>query len=57
MSQVHFNVEWVVEQGLTTLTGLGPRQIENYRLECWVEGVHFKRISSKGNSASKRGTT
>ncbi|QCT21535.1 DNA-binding protein [Jejubacter calystegiae] len=47
----------LVEAGLTALTGLGKRQIENYRQECWIEGVHFKRVSPKGNSESKRGTT
>ncbi|WP_342656812.1 hypothetical protein GKC68_10485 [Pantoea sp. RSPAM1] len=57
MSQIQLNVEWVVEQGLTALTGLRKRQIENYRQECWIEGVHFKRVSSKGNLGSRRGTT
>lgn len=57
MTQIQLTVEWVVEQGLTALTGLGKKQIENYRQDCWVEGVHFKRVSSKGNVASKRGTT
>ena len=57
MSQIQLNVEWVVEKGLTALTGLQSKQIENYRLNCWAEGVHFKRISSKGNLTSKRGTT
>lgn len=57
MTQIQLKVEWVVEQGLTALTGLRKKQIENYRQECWVEGVHFKRVSSKGNTASKRGTT
>ena len=57
MTQIVFNEEWVVEKKLTERTGLGSRQIENYRQECWIEGVHFKRVSPKGNTASKRGTT
>lgn len=56
MSQIQLNVEWVVEKGLIALTGLGTRQVENYRQDCWIEGVHYKRVSSKGNTESKRGT-
>ena len=54
--QVIFNEEWVVESKLSDRTGLGKRQIENYRQCCWVEGVHFKRVSPKGRETT-RGTT
>ncbi len=37
-------------------TGLDTRQIEKYRQGCWVEGVHFKRISPSGEK-TKRGIT
>jgi len=53
MTQINLNVEWVVEKGLTHLTGLSDRQIENYRQNCWIEGVHFKRVSPKGNAGNK----
>lgn len=56
MADVVFNEEWVVERKLEYKTGLDKRQIENYRQNCWVEGVHFKRVSPKGNVESKRGT-
>ncbi|HAX0378757.1 excisionase family protein [Escherichia coli] len=36
-------------------TGLGARQIEAYRQNCWVEGFHFKRVSPLGKPDSKRG--
>ncbi|MGP9011661.1 excisionase family protein [Enterobacter kobei] len=48
MSQVIFNEEWVVGARLTEKTGLTERQIEKYRQGCWVEGVHFKRVSPSG---------
>jgi len=57
MTQIQLNIEWVVEKGLINLTGLSDRQIESYRQNCWVEGIHFKRVSPKGNEGSKRGTT
>lgn len=56
MSQVIFNEEWVVGARLTEKTGLTQRQIEKYRQGCWVEGVHFKRISPSGEK-TLRGTT
>lgn len=56
MSQVIFNEEWVVGARLTEKTGLTERQIEKYRQGCWVEGVHFKRVSPSGEKAL-RGTT
>ncbi|ELW3464573.1 excisionase family protein [Escherichia coli] len=43
MAQVIFNEEWMVEYGLMLRTGLGARQIEAYRQNCWVEGFHSKR--------------
>ncbi|MEP9205867.1 MULTISPECIES: excisionase family protein [Enterobacter] len=56
MSQVIFNEEWVVGARLTEKTGLTERQIEKYRQGCWVEGVHFKRVSPSGEK-TLRGTT
>lgn len=56
MSQVIFNEEWVVGARLTEKTGLTERQIEKYRQGCWVEGVHFKRVSPSGE-ITLRGTT
>lgn len=55
MAQVIFNEEWMVEYGLMLRTGLGARQIEAYRQNCWVEGFHFKRVSPLGKPDSKRG--
>lgn len=57
MAQIIFNEEWIVEAKLTEKTGLDVRQVESYRQNCWIEGVHFKRVSPKGNRDSKRGTT
>jgi len=56
MSQVIFNEEWVVGARLTEKTGLTERQIEKYRQGCWVEGVHFKRVSPSGEK-TLHGTT
>ncbi|MDI9222079.1 excisionase family protein [Pantoea sp. EA-12] len=57
MAQIIFNEEWMVQSKLMQRTGLNENQIENYRINCWIEGVHFKRVSPKGNQNSKRGTT
>ncbi|HHL2560147.1 TPA: excisionase family protein [Yersinia enterocolitica] len=46
--QIIYSHEWVVEESLTERTGLGPRQIERYRQGCWIEGIHFKRVSPTG---------
>lgn len=51
MPQVIFNEEWVVEDRLKAKTGLSDRQIEKYRQGCWIEGVHFKRVTSTGQRA------
>lgn len=56
MAQVIFNEEWVLQKRLMEKTGLDTRQIEKYRQGCWVEGVHFKRISPSGEK-TKRGIT
>ncbi|MEI9744413.1 excisionase family protein [Enterobacter ludwigii] len=56
MPQIVFNKEWVVVSELTALTGLSERQIEKYRQGCWVEGLHFKRVSPTGEK-TLRGTT
>lgn len=55
MAQVIFNEEWVVEYGLMLRTGLGARQIEAYRQNCWVEGFHFKRVSPLGSQTVSEG--
>lgn len=48
MPSVVFNEEWMVEEKLRDKTGLNDRQIEKFRQECWIEGVHFKRVSPSG---------
>jgi len=53
MAQVIFNEEWMVEKGLITRTGLNSRQIEAYRQNCWIEGIHFKRVPSTGRESSR----
>lgn len=53
MAQVIFNEEWVLAEKLAANTGLGIRQIEQYRQGCWVEGVHFKRHFPKGVKTSR----
>ncbi|POT55108.1 hypothetical protein C3432_22675 [Citrobacter amalonaticus] len=55
MSQVIFNEEWVVEARLAERTGLTEGQIKNYRLKLWVEGIHFKRITSEGETDKAKG--
>lgn len=54
MAQIVFIEEWMVEDGLRAKTGLGDRQIEQYRQGCWIEGIHFKRVSPSGEK-TKRG--
>lgn len=56
MAQVIFNEEWLVEDGLKAKTGLDNRQIEKYRQNCWIEGIHFKRVSPNGEK-TRRGIT
>ncbi|MEI7151499.1 MULTISPECIES: excisionase family protein [Pectobacterium] len=51
-----FNHEWIVEDALKEKTGLDERQIERYRQGCWIEGVHFKRVSPSGEK-TQRGIT
>ncbi|WP_261430566.1 excisionase family protein [Serratia quinivorans] len=46
--QLVYNHEWVVEDALKDKTGLDARQIERYRQGCWIEGIHFKRVSPSG---------
>lgn len=55
MPQIIFNEEWVVEAGLANKTGLTEGQIKSYRLNLWIEGVHFKRITAKGVTDSDKG--
>lgn len=54
MAQVIFDAEWMVEEGLTDKTGLDDRQIKAYRLGCWVEGIHYKRVPAVPGGESKR---
>ncbi len=56
MPQVIFNEEWIVAGKLAEKTGLDDRQMEKYRQNCWIEGVHFKRVSPNGEK-TKRGIT
>ena len=56
MSQVIFNERMGCWRKAHRKTGLTQRQIEKYRQGCWVEGVHFKRISPSGEK-TLRGTT
>ncbi len=56
MTQIIFDSEWMVEEGLKNKTGLTDRQIEKYRQGCWVEGFHFKRVSPSGEK-TMRGIT
>lgn len=53
MTQVIFNEEWVVSQGLTVKTGLTKRQIKALREGVWIEGVHFKRMSMTGTETQR----
>ncbi|KLP36202.1 excisionase family protein [Enterobacter ludwigii] len=55
MPQIIFNEEWVAEAGLANKTGLTEGQIKSYRLNLWIEGVHFKRITAKGVTDSDKG--
>ncbi|MBA7854168.1 excisionase family protein [Enterobacter sp. RHBSTW-00901] len=55
MSQVIFNEEWVVEARLSEKTGLSEGQIKSYRLQLWIEGVHFKRLTALGQTDNSKG--
>ncbi|WP_409310900.1 excisionase family protein [Pectobacterium sp. B1J-3] len=55
-SLIVFDREWVVEDELKNKTGLDGRQVERYRQGCWIEGVHFKRVSPTGEK-TQRGIT
>lgn len=50
MSQLIFSEEWMVEARLTEKTGLSERQIKSYRLNLWIEGMHFKHLTALGES-------
>lgn len=54
MANIVFNEEWVVESRLVEKTGLTSRQIKSYRLGCWVEGVHFKRLPQTPSAAKDK---
>ncbi|ELE9727917.1 excisionase family protein [Enterobacter kobei] len=55
MSQIIFNEEWVVEAGLAKKTGLTEGQIKSYRMNLWVEGVHFKHLTARGETDKSNG--
>lgn len=55
MTQVIFNEEWIVEARLTEKTGLSERQVKNYRLNLWIEGVHFKHLTAQGETGCSNG--
>lgn len=60
MSQLIFSEEWMVEARLTEKTGLSERQIKSYRLNLWIEGVHFKHLTALGKLTIRKvcfGTT
>ncbi|KDF60106.1 hypothetical protein AF35_00226 [Enterobacter roggenkampii CHS 79] len=50
MPQIIFDAEWMVEAGLSEKTGLSERQIKSYRLNLWIEGVHFKHLTALGET-------
>ncbi|MDR9934863.1 excisionase family protein, partial [Enterobacter cloacae subsp. dissolvens] len=54
MAQFIFDEEWMVAGMLTEKTGLDERQINAYRLGCWIEGFHFKRVPAVPGGVSKR---
>lgn len=55
MAQLIFNEEWIVETRLSERTGLTERQIKSYRLNLWIEGVHFKRLTARGETDNSKG--
>ena len=54
MSQLIFSEEWMVEARLTEKTGLSERQIKSYRLNLWIEGVHFKHLTALGETDNSK---
>lgn len=56
MAQIIFDEEWMVAGKLTEKTGLDTRQMKAYRLGCWVEGVHFKRVPATPGGDTNRAT-
>lgn len=55
VASVIFNEEWIVESRLTEKTGLSERQIKSYRLNLWIEGVHFKHLTALGETDNSKG--
>ncbi|WP_204526558.1 excisionase family protein, partial [Citrobacter cronae] len=39
----------------TEKTGLSERQIKSYRLNLWIEGVHFKHLTALGETDNSKG--
>lgn len=40
---------------ITEKTGLSERQIKSYRLNLWIEGVHFKHLTALGETDNSKG--
>lgn len=55
MTTIIFNEEWVVEARLTEKTGLSEGQIKSYRMKLWVEGIHFKHLTARGETDNSKG--
>lgn len=53
MTQVIFNVEWIVAAKLAEKTGLSNRQMKALRQNKWIEGVHFKRAPMTGEDKQR----
>ncbi|MGO2499529.1 excisionase family protein [Methylophaga sp.] len=46
--------QWVKEDLLIQITGMTTDEIRNYRNFRWIEGVHFKRASSRDNKTGRQ---
>ncbi|MEX9235131.1 excisionase family protein [Citrobacter cronae] len=43
-----------IKISLTEKTGLSERQIKSYRLNLWIEGVHFKHLTALGETDNSK---
>lgn len=55
MPNIVFHEEWVVATRLAEKTGLSEGQIKSYRHHSWIEGVHFKHVTARGETTSPKG--
>ncbi|PCE67579.1 MULTISPECIES: excisionase family protein [Salinivibrio] len=46
--------DWVEEKMLSQLTGLGRKTIEEFRLNVWIEGVEFIKVSPSGRLNARK---